>query len=241
MSSMRLLLFDIDGTLLRIRDGRIRGLVEEILQEVFGRYISSRGYAFAGKTDPQIFRDLARLGGVPEEEIALALPVALDRYLNALAEMLQPDMIEVLPGVRHLLERLSERTDVLVGLLTGNLEAGARLKLATAGLLAYFPRLSPEEGSPLLGAFGSDSPERDKLLPVAWNRAARYAGRPFYPEETLLIGDTKHDIRCALPYGVRVLAVATGPYQAETLRKAGAWRVLERLEPVEMALAALLP
>ncbi|MCS7082806.1 MAG: HAD hydrolase-like protein [Bacteroidetes bacterium] len=238
----RLILFDIDGTLLRVR-GRSRPLVETILQEVFGRRISAQGYAFAGKTDPQIFRDLARLGGVPEEEIAAGLPEALRRYLVCLAEELRPEHVEVLPGVRALLEGLRARTEVLLGLLTGNLEAGARLKLAAAGLLEYFPRQrkTPNDADPpLLGAFGSDDAERDRLLPIAWARAAAYARRNFTAQETLLVGDTEYDVRCGLPYGVRVLAVATGPYGAEALRQVGAWRVLERLEPPEVALAALL-
>jgi len=127
--------------------------------------------------------------------------------------------MELLPGVLELLESLADRPDVTLGLLTGNWEAGARIKLSRFGLNRFFP----------FGAFGSDATDRDDLPPVALERAAEHTGQAFRPEEALIIGDSVHDVGCARAHGIPVLAVATGRTAAKELQRAGAVQVVTDL------------
>ncbi|MES1211361.1 MAG: HAD family hydrolase, partial [Acidobacteriota bacterium] len=140
-------------------------------------------------------------------------------YPAELERVLERDGMQLLPGVLELLESLAARPDVTLALLTGNWEAGARIKLSRFGLNRFFP----------FGAFGSDATDRDDLPPVALGRAERHTGRPFRPEEALIIGDSIHDVGCARAHGIPVLAVATGRTSAKELRKAGAKQVVTDL------------
>ena len=115
--------------------------------------------------------------------------------------------VELLPGVRDLLERLSRMDNVRLGLLTGNVEAGARLKLAPHDLNRYFPH----------GSFGSDAIDRNQLPPIALERATAHEGYPFTFGQTLIIGDSHRDIACARAWGISALAVATGVLSLDTL------------------------
>jgi phosphoglycolate phosphatase-like HAD superfamily hydrolase len=216
---MRLVLFDIDGTL--VDCGRqIRPLFASALVEVFGTAGDVEGYDFAGKTDTRIVVDLLAGAGVPAARVAAGLGRARDLYLERLAADLRPEAMRLLPGVRELVERLARRPDVTLGLLTGNWERGARLKLAPFGLNRFFP----------FGAFGDDGLERDELPPVALRRAAEWRGEPFGPEETLIVGDSLLDVACARAHGVRALAVATGRTAAAALAAAGAdWVIADLL------------
>ncbi len=138
---------------------------------------------------------------------------------------------EVLPGVRPLLDALHARDDVLLALLTGNVEAGAWLKLGKVGLDPYFR----------FGAFGNDAAERSELPAIAIERAARFAGgHRFSRKEIVIIGDTVHDIRCGESLGVCAIGVATGPTDADTLREAGADAVFDSLEDTDALLRAMV-
>ena len=207
----RLLLFDIDGTLLSCGP-QVRGLFTEALLEVYGTAGRCDSYPFHGRTDPRIVIDLLTGAGLQEAEIRARMPRFQQLYLAALEQGLARDGMRLLPGVEELLERLAERRDLTVGLLTGNWEPGARTKLSRFGLNRFFP----------FGAFGSDATDRDDLPPVALERAARHAGRAFRPDETLIIGDSVHDVGCGHAHGIPVLAVATGRTSAEELAAAGA-------------------
>lgn len=208
---MRLILFDIDGTLLRCGP-QVAPVFRDTLVEVFGREGHKPGYDFAGKTDPQIVVDLMTAAGVEVGEIHRNLALMRQVYTQRLERCLTREGMVLLPGVRELLDRLALREDLWVGLLTGNWEAGARSKLARFGLNSYFA----------FGAFGDDGVERHELVPPALRRAERWADRRFSPEETLIIGDTPHDVACAHAHGVKVLAVATGRTPMDALEATGA-------------------
>ena len=219
---MRLILFDIDGTLLECGP-QVRPILAEILTGVFGTAGNVETYDFAGRTDPGIVLDLLTGAGIPEEEILARLPEAKRRYAERLERGLDRERMRLLPGVLEVLEDLSRREDVGLGLLTGNWEPGARTKLSRFDLNRFFD----------FGAFGCDAVNRSDLPPVALDRAERRLGWRFRPAETLIVGDTLHDVACARAHGIPVLAVATGRTPAETLRDGGADRVVADLTAID--------
>lgn len=216
---MRLLLFDVDGTLLRCGP-QVRPILADTLREVFGVCGELDGFDFSGKTDQQIVLELLVAAGVPRQRIRDRLARVRELYLERLEERLDRELMCVLPGVPDLLDTLIRRRErVALGLLTGNWRAGARIKLSRFGLERYFP----------FGAFGDDGVERRELPPVALERAARATGRTFAPEETLIVGDSVRDVECGRAHGIPVLGVATGWTPAERLAAAGADRVVGSL------------
>jgi phosphoglycolate phosphatase-like HAD superfamily hydrolase len=225
----RLLLFDLDSTLLNCGP-QPRQVFREALRAVFGTAGGCDGYSFYGRTDPRIALDLLTAEGWLEAAVRERLPRLRGLYLEALERVLDRERMELLPGVVELLERLAARRDLTVGLLTGNWEPGARTKLSRFDLNRFFP----------FGAFGCDGTDRDELPPVALERAARHAGRPFHPQEALIIGDSVHDVSCAHAHGIPVLAVATGQTSADELRAAGAEWVVADLTQQTQALSAAL-
>lgn len=204
---MKLILFDIDGTILRVDRSITRGLTGYLIKNVLGSCVELEGFDLHGKTDRQIMRELSSIAGLAEghtDEQQAAMEQAIVEHWRT---HLRPGTVTVLPGVRNLIERLYVRSDVALGLLTGNLEAGARLKLGVVGLNEYFP----------FGAFGSDAELRSELAELALKRACEHYGRPFDRSSTLVIGDSHRDIECARSASMRVLAVATGNLDAEQL------------------------
>lgn len=204
---MKLLLFDIDGTLLTA-SGAGRRALEQAMRDVYGTAGPIDAYDFRGGTDPQIIRDLLGHAGVGEAAIAAGEGAVYRRY-EALLETEIGDgrAVSVYPGVRQLVETLAARTDVVVGLLTGNIEVGARIKLRPTGLWPHFR----------LGAYGSDHADRTRLPLVAASRAERLVGRRFLGADTVIIGDTPRDIGCARAFGATAIAVATGWHSAQDL------------------------
>ncbi|HVE65270.1 MAG TPA: HAD hydrolase-like protein [Thermoanaerobaculia bacterium] len=201
----RLVLFDVDGTLLSA--GRAaRESILAALAEVLGWEGSSDGNDFSGKTDPQILRELV-LEAVGRPRFEAALDTVLDRYVEELSRRLRPEAVVVKPGVRSLLESLAGNPAVTLGLLTGNIERGARLKLEPPDLNRYFS----------FGAFGDDSADRYCLPAIAVARAREETGRDFPSECVVIIGDSVHDVGCGRALGARTIAVATGPTTLETL------------------------
>jgi phosphoglycolate phosphatase-like HAD superfamily hydrolase len=211
MAVNRLLLFDIDGTLLRCGP-QVRPLFAESLTEIYGTAGDCLRHDFAGKTDPGIVLELMTAAGVPDEEVKRLLPEIRRVFLEKLERTLDRQRMRLLPGVVELLERQAERPDRALALLTGNWEPGARTKLSRFDLNRFFS----------FGAFGCDGFDRTDLPPVALERAEARVGRRFAPEEVLIIGDTLHDVACARAHGIPCLAVATGYTPAEALRTAGA-------------------
>lgn len=211
-----LLLFDIDGTLVTgAADAHARAL-HEALKAVHG--VDARNVrmsvAPAGRTDPEIARALLLGAGVSASQIDERAEEVREHCCAVYARRCPQDLSRtVLPGVPELLEWLRVQPGVILGLLTGNYEPVARLKLRRAGLGAAFASDQ--------GAFGSDSEDRT-MLPAIARRRAGVPGSPHPRERTLVIGDTPRDIACARADGLRCVAVATGPYDAEALGEADA-------------------
>jgi phosphoglycolate phosphatase-like HAD superfamily hydrolase len=206
-----LVLFDIDGTLLLKATAAHRDALLAALHEVHGLYDpeAERAVDPAGRTDGEIAREILLLHGVSAARIADRARDVREACCRHYAQLCPKDLSStVAPGVLDLLDALEDRGDVILGLLTGNFEPVARLKIARAGLASYFPRGQ--------GAFGSDSDDRAGLPEIARRRAGT-AGRPHPRARTVVIGDTPRDIACAGADGVRCVAVATGRFSAEQL------------------------
>lgn len=232
---MRLVLFDIDGTLLWT-DGAGRRAIHRALLDEHGTAGPIDTYRFDGKTDPQIVRELLSEAGIPAPLITERFGAVWGRYLKNLESELVRDRTatRLLAGVRELLAALEapERDGhVLVGLLTGNLASGAALKLRAAGL-------APERFA--VGAYGSDAEQRGDLPPVALRRAVIQAGREIAGTEVVIVGDTPEDVACGRSIGARSVAVATGYYALDALHAAGATHVFPDLADTGAVLAALL-
>lgn len=213
---MLLLLFDIDGTLVSGATEAHAKALRAAVRSVHGVDVeSTRGpVSPAGRTDSEIARILLLDAGVPAKQIDGRAADVREECSRIYAQLATEDLSHtVLRGIPGTLEWLSAREDALLGLLTGNYEAVARVKLARAGIGDYF-----RTG---LGAFGSDSEDRADLPPIARRRAGT-RGSPWPREQTIVIGDTPRDIACARADEVRCVAVATGPYAAEDLASADA-------------------
>jgi len=222
----RLLLFDVDGTLLSC-GSQVRGWIEQALTAAFGRDVPVDGYAFAGKTDDRIFRELAVRAGLAEDAVERGLPEARRRYLEALEGGLRAEEMILLPGVLPLLEALAVRSEIALGLLTGNWEPGARSRLARFDLNRFFE----------FGAFSEGQTHRPALVPIALERAHSAVGHVFSARDTWIIGDSILDVECAREHGIRCLAVATGQATVEELSAAGADQVCHNLGSYEALLA----
>lgn len=206
-----LLLFDIDGTLLRAASGAHRHALHDALLEVHRIDADAVGktLAPAGRTDGEIARAILLGAGVSAERIDERIDAVREACCRAYARLCPPDLSDKLvPGIAGLLNWLAERADVKLALVTGNYEPVARLKLKRAGIGHHF-------GSGQ-GAFGSDAEDRVALPPIARRRAGAN-GIAHARETTIVIGDTPRDIACARGDGVRCLAVATGPFGPEQL------------------------
>ncbi len=217
MPTPLLLLFDIDGTLLTGAADAHAEAMHEALRTVHG--VDARRIrihvAPAGRTDPEIARALLLGAGVSAEQIDERADRVREECCEAYARLVPQDLFHtVLAGIPDVLAWLAGQDGVVLGLLTGNYEPVARLKLRSAGLGRWFPSDQ--------GAFGSDSEDRT-MLPAVARRRAGSVGAPHPRGRTVVIGgDTPRDIACARADEVRILAVATGPYSADTLRDADA-------------------
>lgn len=226
---MKLILFDVDGTLVAGRAGR--EAMRRALVRVYDTAGAIEGHDFAGKTDPQIARDLLRGAGLADEAIDARLSALWGSYLAELGALLRTAPMRALPGVGELLDALAAAEQgVALGLVTGNIAEGARLKLRSAGLDARFP----------IGGYGSDAESRDALPPIAIRRAGRHWGTTFAERDVVLVGDTPLDIASGRVHGLRTVGVATGRHDAAALWSAGAGRVFADLSETERVLAELL-
>ncbi|MGK2856323.1 MAG: HAD family hydrolase [Thermoanaerobaculia bacterium] len=225
----RLVLFDIDGTILR-DDGVAREAFGIALRETYGHERSLRPYDFSGLTDPQITHIVLGDAGYPADEIEAKLDALWEVYLREMRARVAATRIRLMPGIVELLELLAREQTVVLGLLTGNIEPGARIKLGAHELNGFFP----------FGAFGSDSSVRADLPPIATRRAVERTGTGIAPGDVVIIGDSIHDVRCAVPHGAISIAVPTGPTAAEALLAESPTHFFETLEPCPEVLDAIL-
>lgn len=231
MPQPRLILFDIDCTLLRT-DGSGMVALSQSLARVLGQPYRLSKVPPSGQTDPNIVRAMFQ-----EAELPMARWAEVERQVFELyPEILESELLarrqgsRLERGVQALVELLHGHPEIRLGVLTGNLEVTARMKLDVFGLNPYFP----------IGAFGSDCADRNRLGPIALERARRHYGLDFVPAQTWFIGDTHHDIQAARACGARVLAVATGSYSRDSLLEFLPDHCLEHLEEAERVLELLL-
>ncbi len=228
----KLVLFDIDGTLL-LTAGAGRRAITAALADLVGSTDAFERIRFDGKTDPQIVAELLHAAGDPDPCDAERIAAVCERYVALLeAELAEArTRVTVMPGVPELLDRLEAEEDVLLGLLTGNLVRGAALKLSAAGL---------DPARFVVGAYGSDSPHRPELPASAAARAEAHMGRRPSGHEVVIIGDTPADVACGAGIGARAVAVATGSYGVTELAACGPHACFADLSGTDLVLEAIL-
>jgi phosphoglycolate phosphatase len=206
---LRLVLFDIDGTLIST-NGIAKECFSEAVEETLGITTIARAHDFAGKTDPQIYTEIMRGSGRTEADVEVHREQVFALFFRKLETRLTAENVTVFPGVRALLEALRQEEAATTALLTGNMLQGARIKLTPPGLLGYFA----------FGAFGNDAYARHDLPEIAVARAYDRTGATFKAKDIVIIGDTPHDIDCGRHLNVRSIGVATGGYSHEALAEA---------------------
>jgi phosphoglycolate phosphatase-like HAD superfamily hydrolase len=228
---MKVVLFDIDGTLL-LSDGAGRRAIYRALREVFGS-TGPADYFFDGKTDPQIVRELMRLAGHGDEHIDARMEMLFARYVEYLKEELRAPGRRpyTLPGVPELLDALENTSNVLLGLLTGNLEQGAKAKLESVGIDARRFRI---------GAFGSDHEQRPELPAIALARTREKLGIDVAGAALITIGDTPADLTCGKALGASAIGVATGRYSAAELARHNPLAVFDDLSDTQAVVRAIV-
>ena len=226
---MRLVLFDIDGTVVNA-GGAGRVALTRALDATYGAVGSIDGYDFRGKTDPRIVLDLLGGTGLGEDAIHAGLEACFAAYLQELdAEVGDGARVRLLPGVAEVVRALSKREDTLVGLLTGNIEAGAEVKLRSTGLWPFFR----------VGAFGSDHADRRRLPAIARQRVRERLGHEIPFDRVTIVGDTPLDVDCARACGALAVAVATGRHSVDELSACEPDLLFRDLGDVERVLGAL--
>jgi phosphoglycolate phosphatase-like HAD superfamily hydrolase len=214
---MHVILFDIDGTLIR-SGGAGKAAMEDALRNEFGVRDIVDSVPYSGRTDPSISRDLLIVHGLEPSSANVAR--LREAYLGFLPECLRRHAGIVLPGIKALLDHLRGASSVAVGLLTGNIREGARRKLSHYELWHYFP----------FGSFADGIDDRDDIARAALGEIARHLGREVSPERIWVIGDTPLDVQCARAIGARAVAVATGWHSIDELRASRADWVLHDLD-----------
>ncbi|NTU43344.1 MAG: HAD hydrolase-like protein [Nitrospirales bacterium] len=225
---MKLILLDIDGTIMDSGGAGMRSL-DIAFSELFSIPEAFKGIAMAGRTDLQILQEGLRKHGLPSDNGEI--PALMQAYVkNLRKELPRNERKHLKPGIREALEAVvNEGERYLMGLLTGNIEEGARIKLGSFDLNPFFAS----------GAFGDDHEDRDMLLPIAVKRFEALSGQSIEFSSCIIIGDTPKDVQCARPYGAACIAVATGPYSRQDLLDAEADLVMDDLGETSLLMEAL--
>ena len=228
----RLVLFDIDGTILLTSGAGRRAMVAAVAGDI-GDISGLDRIRFDGKTDPQIVTELLAASGDPEPPAPERIVAICRRYVELLADQLaQPTTrTTVMPGVFPLLERLEREDGVVLGLLTGNVAGGATLKLQSGGI---------DPSRFRVGAFGSDAAHRPDLPAIAVQRASPFFRRVPSGDEVVIIGDTPADISCGECISARAVAVATGDYSLSALQACHPYEVFQDLSDTERVMNSIL-
>jgi len=225
----KLVLFDIDGTLLTVNSIN-RRILADALKEVYGTEGSTSTHNFAGKMDSVIIYEVLQSVGMSDSVIAEKFDKAKQTYIEMFRLHARLSDIILMDGIRNLLDELSAHSEVMLGLLTGNFEASGRQKLLLPEINHYFP----------FGAFADDAGSRNELPPVAVEKAYQLTGRRFSENDIIIIGDTEHDIACARVLNAKSIAVATGTYSAEELKKHNPHVLYENLTETPIVMSEIL-
>jgi phosphoglycolate phosphatase-like HAD superfamily hydrolase len=233
MEDLRVLLWDIDGTLLRsARAGAFKDYTAPMLESVFGTAGRLAEMSVSGMTDLQIACEALCLDGFTHEQVRERVGLLRERYMfefeRAIRASGDEPMFQLLPGAREILAAVEAHPRYVSALLTGNIEPAAYLKLRLVGLADFFR---------LPGAFGDDSHDRRDLPPLAAERISRHLNLSLHPTQFIVIGDTPNDIACARHFGARAVAVATGRLDdADTLRTHNPDAILPDLSDTQLVL-----
>ncbi len=233
-SSLRILLWDIDGTLIRsTKVGSFKDYTIPMLEEVFGTSGRLPEMKVSGMTDLQIVGEALKHEGFTHEHIRERVHDLRESYMKAMHKFTgngEP-VFEILPGVREVLQAVTDHPRYQSALLTGNIEPAAWLKMELMGLAEFFP---------LPGAFGDESHDRRDLPTLAAERIRKHLETDFSPDQFIVIGDTPNDIQCAQHFGARSLAVNTGRfYSVEELLECKPDAVLPDLSDLDMVMETL--
>lgn len=231
--NLRVLLFDVDGTLLTTIDrSRYRAQVAQALINIFGTAGKLLEISFSGKTDLHIVGEALEDTGITIEQIWEMFPKIESEFMAVIENLSKSGPVfRRCPAVEDLLIQLQNDSRYVISLLTGNIEKLAWEKLSQVSLQAYFNRS---------GAFGSDSEDRLQLPAIACQRISNLLGvESLLPEQFIIIGDTPRDIACARHFGAKVLAVATGNTKLEDLANAQPDLLFETLSDTDKVLSAL--
>ena len=223
---MKFILFDIDGTIMDSGGAGTRAM-DTAFMELFSVRNAFQTISMAGKTDMQILKEGFELHNIDHSNGVI--PEFYRIYAGYLKENMKSAGGHIKPGIREALRLLHTQQHCILGLLTGNIEEGARIKLDFFGLNDYFN----------IGAFGNDDEDRDRLLPIAVDKLFKKNSLKVGFRDCIVIGDTPRDVSCSQPYGAFSIAVATGPYSAATLSAAGADVVLNDLSDTEAFMSIL--
>ena len=227
---MKLLLFDIDGTLIR-SSGAGRAAMALALEEVYGESGPVAKYNMSGKTDSRIVHDLMIAVGLTEKEIEAGLTAVYTRMAVHAENVYGEHSVMPCPGIPKLLETLVARDDVLLGLVTGNTAQTAPLKLAAGGIAPSIFKV---------GAYGSDRMDRNQLPALAMERATTLTNYSFVGQNTVVIGDTPADILCARAGETTAVVVATGWHAMDTLLPYQPDHLFENFKNTDAVVKALM-
>ena len=225
----KLVLFDIDGTLLSVNSIN-RRILMDALREVYGTEGSAGTHNFAGKMDSVIIYEVLQNAGLSDAVIAERFDTAKKTYIEMFCMQAKHTDIILMEGIRELLEKLSASSELMLGLLTGNFEGSGRHKLLMPDINHYFP----------FGAFADDAASRNELPQVAVDKAYQITGKKFSEQNIVIIGDTEHDIACARVVNARSIAVATGLYSSAELKKHNPHILYENLSATDSVISEIL-
>lgn len=227
---LKLVLFDLDGTLLLTGGAGLKAL-NEVFAVRYRIQNAFEGISPAGKTDPLIVREIFRRHGLSDRDLTQELPILRDQYLSLLADYIGNSAATIMPGIVELLNCLAGLSQVQLGLLTGNFKRGAYIKLDHFNLSKFFP----------FGAFGSDNEDRNLLVPVAVQRASEHLGSPVMGgRNVVVIGDTDRDVTCGKVNGTITIAVATGGDSYENLKQCNPDRLFNDFSDYEQVCQTIL-
>ncbi len=225
----KLVLFDIDGTLLTVSKIN-RTVLVDALTEVYGTPGSAGTHNFCGKMDSVIIYEVLQCAGLDRGEIAEKFERVKACYIERFRQSARASDVQLMVGIPELLQELSGRSEVLLALLTGNFEASGRHKLLLPEINHYFP----------FGAFADDAPTRNELPAVAVEKARQLTGTTFVNHDIIIIGDTEHDIACARVLNAKSIAVATGNFSTLELKKHHPHVLYENLGQTDVVLDEIL-